>query len=230
MSVELMLNAVNLNLVAFDVWLRDALHVRPGAHAVRHHDRRRRDRSRPGHRAARLPQPRERTRRSTSCASSPTATRTTTRGGRRRDGRLRHRPGAASSPRSSASSLGTSAGLARRCRSRWPVPPSHWSRALVLGAHGRSPTLQCTTSRRSPRSTPVAFRSSTSLCALDGSRRACVSVAVAVVALAVQVYSSAYLRATRATRRTPRSCRCSPPRCCSSSSPTTCSCCWSAGR
>lgn len=25
-SVELMLNAVNLNLVAFDVWLRDALH------------------------------------------------------------------------------------------------------------------------------------------------------------------------------------------------------------
>ncbi|MEV0529326.1 NADH-quinone oxidoreductase subunit NuoK [Streptomyces sp. NPDC050439] len=26
MSVELMLNAVNLNLVAFDVWLRDALH------------------------------------------------------------------------------------------------------------------------------------------------------------------------------------------------------------
>jgi len=26
MGVELMLNAVNLNLVAFDVWLRDALH------------------------------------------------------------------------------------------------------------------------------------------------------------------------------------------------------------
>ena len=26
MSVELMLNAVNLNLVAFDVWLQDALH------------------------------------------------------------------------------------------------------------------------------------------------------------------------------------------------------------
>ncbi|MBO3746949.1 NADH-quinone oxidoreductase subunit NuoK [Streptosporangiaceae bacterium NEAU-GS5] len=26
MSVELMLNAVNLNLVAFDVWLRDQLH------------------------------------------------------------------------------------------------------------------------------------------------------------------------------------------------------------
>ncbi|KWX02774.1 NADH-quinone oxidoreductase subunit NuoK [Carbonactinospora thermoautotrophica] len=26
-SVELMLNAVNLNLVAFDVWLRDQLHV-----------------------------------------------------------------------------------------------------------------------------------------------------------------------------------------------------------
>ncbi|MFG2562699.1 NADH-quinone oxidoreductase subunit NuoK [Streptomyces sp. NPDC048496] len=26
MSVELMLNAVNLNLVAFDVWFRDALH------------------------------------------------------------------------------------------------------------------------------------------------------------------------------------------------------------
>ncbi|MDT9688530.1 NADH-quinone oxidoreductase subunit NuoK [Streptomyces sp. P9(2023)] len=27
MSVEVMLNAVNLNLVAFDVWLRDALHA-----------------------------------------------------------------------------------------------------------------------------------------------------------------------------------------------------------
>jgi NADH-quinone oxidoreductase subunit K len=27
MSVELMLNAVNINLVAFDVWLRDALHA-----------------------------------------------------------------------------------------------------------------------------------------------------------------------------------------------------------
>jgi NADH:ubiquinone oxidoreductase subunit K len=27
MSVELMLNAVNLDLVAFDVWLRDALHA-----------------------------------------------------------------------------------------------------------------------------------------------------------------------------------------------------------
>ncbi|WP_250287954.1 NADH-quinone oxidoreductase subunit NuoK [Streptomyces atroolivaceus] len=27
MSVELMLNAVNLNLVAFDVWLRDAIHA-----------------------------------------------------------------------------------------------------------------------------------------------------------------------------------------------------------
>jgi len=27
MSVELMLNAVNVNLVAFDVWLRDTLHA-----------------------------------------------------------------------------------------------------------------------------------------------------------------------------------------------------------
>lgn len=27
MSVELMLNAVNLNLVAFDAWLRDSLHA-----------------------------------------------------------------------------------------------------------------------------------------------------------------------------------------------------------
>lgn len=27
MSVELMLNAVNLNLVSFDMWLRDALHT-----------------------------------------------------------------------------------------------------------------------------------------------------------------------------------------------------------
>ena len=59
MSVELMLNAVNLNLVAFDVWLRDELLGRPGLHAVRHHDRRRRGRSRAGDRAAGVPQPRD---------------------------------------------------------------------------------------------------------------------------------------------------------------------------
>ena len=68
MAVELMLNAVNLNLVAFDVWLRDQLHAGQVLHAVRHHHRRRRDRPRPGDRAARLPQP-GRPPSSTSCAS-----------------------------------------------------------------------------------------------------------------------------------------------------------------
>ena len=68
MAVELMLNAVNINLVAFDVWLRDELLRGPGLHAVRHHHRRRRDRARPGDRAARLPQPRDH-RSSTSCTS-----------------------------------------------------------------------------------------------------------------------------------------------------------------
>ena len=60
MSVELMLNAVNLNLVAFDVWLARHPARRPGAHPLHHRHRRRRDRHRPGDRAARLPQPRHR--------------------------------------------------------------------------------------------------------------------------------------------------------------------------
>lgn len=57
MSVELMLNAVNLNLVAFDVWLRDALHALPGPDPLHHRDRRRRDRHRPRDRADGVPQP-----------------------------------------------------------------------------------------------------------------------------------------------------------------------------
>ena len=39
--------------------------------------------------------------------------------------------------------------------------------------------------------------------------------------LCVQIYSMAYLRTTRATPPTPRWSRCSPPRCCSSSTPAT---------
>ena len=58
MSVELMLNAVNLNLVAFDVWLPRHPALRPGAHPLHHRHRRRRDRHRPGDRPRRLPQPR----------------------------------------------------------------------------------------------------------------------------------------------------------------------------
>ena len=59
MSIELMLAAVNLNLVAFG-----ALHNtgagacdRPGVRAVRAHHRRRRGRRRARHRPADLPQP-----------------------------------------------------------------------------------------------------------------------------------------------------------------------------
>ena len=55
MSVELMLNAVNINLVAFSAFLHERR--RPGLRPVRHHDRRRRGRRRPGDRAAHLPQP-----------------------------------------------------------------------------------------------------------------------------------------------------------------------------
>lgn len=61
MSVELMLNAVNLNLVAFDVWLSKAAQdtpTRPGPDPVHHRHRRRRDRYRPRDRPLRLPQPR----------------------------------------------------------------------------------------------------------------------------------------------------------------------------
>ena len=76
MSVELMLNAVNLNLVAFDVWLRDELLagqvltlfvITIAAAEVG---------LGPGHRAARLPQPRDRrarraARAATSAAEEP---------------------------------------------------------------------------------------------------------------------------------------------------------------
>ena len=54
MSIELMLNAVNINLVAFSAFRRE--HLRTGVRAVRHHDRGGRSRGRPRHRAADLPQ------------------------------------------------------------------------------------------------------------------------------------------------------------------------------
>ena len=55
MSIELILNAVNINLVAFSA-MTGAL-SRPGVRPVRHRGRRRRGRRRPRHRAAHLPQP-----------------------------------------------------------------------------------------------------------------------------------------------------------------------------
>ena len=55
MSIELMLNAVNINLIAFSAFSHDV--VGPGVRAVRHHDRGRRGRRRPRDRAAHLPQP-----------------------------------------------------------------------------------------------------------------------------------------------------------------------------
>ena len=57
MSIELMLNAVNVNLVAFSRYLHD-LH-RADLRAVRHHGRRGRGRDRPGDRDPDLPQPRD---------------------------------------------------------------------------------------------------------------------------------------------------------------------------
>ena len=82
MSVELMLNAVNLDLVAFDAWLRDRPALRPGLRAVRHRDRRGRDRGRLRDRAGGLPAPRRRSP-STPSTSSPTATRSQRPGARR---------------------------------------------------------------------------------------------------------------------------------------------------
>ena len=57
MSIELMLNAVNVNLVAFSQYLNDL--TGPDLRAVRHHRRRRRGRHRPGDRHPDLPQPRD---------------------------------------------------------------------------------------------------------------------------------------------------------------------------
>ena len=56
MSIELMLLAVNINLVAFSTYLGD-LHG-PGLHPVRAHRRRRRGRHRPGDPGQLLPRPR----------------------------------------------------------------------------------------------------------------------------------------------------------------------------
>ena len=58
MSIELMLNAVNVNLVAFSQYLKDSCD-RADLRAVRDHGRRRRDRHRPGDRDPHLPQPRD---------------------------------------------------------------------------------------------------------------------------------------------------------------------------
>ena len=55
MSIELMLNAVNINLIAFGAF-RDNVD-RPGLRPVRDRHRRRRGRRRAGHRPAHLPQP-----------------------------------------------------------------------------------------------------------------------------------------------------------------------------
>ena len=58
MSIELMLNAVNINLVAFSAFLPTQSSGQVVRVSVRHHDRRRRGRRRPRDRAADLPQPR----------------------------------------------------------------------------------------------------------------------------------------------------------------------------
>ena len=55
MSIELMLAAVNINLVAFGAFHNTR--GRPGVRAVRAHDRGGRGRRRPRHRPAHLPQP-----------------------------------------------------------------------------------------------------------------------------------------------------------------------------
>ena len=57
MSIELMLAAVNINLVAFGAFHNTDARDRPGVRAVRAHDRRRRGRRRARDRPAHLPQP-----------------------------------------------------------------------------------------------------------------------------------------------------------------------------
>ena len=59
MSIELMLNAVNVNLVAFSQFLQDEVLTGSHLHAVRDHRRRCGGRDRPGHRDPDLPEPRD---------------------------------------------------------------------------------------------------------------------------------------------------------------------------
>ena len=198
-----MLNAVNLNLVAFDVWLRDRAARRPGVHAVRHHDRRRRGRARPGHRAARLPQPRDRRRR----RARPSC-------GEPRPDRDRARtddePAAAVAVTPvcvalAAPFVAAVVGLlrrptlaaARRCRSRSPA-----RRVALVAALGRSPRRAIAAGadgardvgRACDRPDRRARRSRVGTCASTGSPRWSSRSWSRVVALAVQVYSVAYLQ------------------------------------
>ena len=194
MAVELMLNAVNLNLVAFDVVAARRAARRPGVHAVRHHHRRRRDRARPGDRAAGLPQPRAPRRRRAARAadrSREPPTRARTPRDRRSTSRV---AGAVRWPPSSACFARPALAAARRCRSRSPAPRVALVAALGARPRARSPTAPLRRRRQLAHRSPtgaVDHRAST--CGSTASPRSC-RVAVAVVALAVQVYSVGYLR------------------------------------
>ena len=222
MSVELMLNAVNLNLVAFDVWLRDALHSGQVAHAVRHHDRRRRDRPRPGDRAAGLPQPRARSsidelRESRARTCRPTR-RCADDGDRRRAARRR-----------TVRSL-----LSRRCFSVAVGGRGSWRRSSVGGTARRVGDVRAAASsssrgrrragrrRRAARAVPTGVVDITLATAgRRASRRWSLMVVRRRAARAGLLRRPTCRRGPALLRRTPRWSRCSPPRCCWSSSPAT---------
>ena len=149
MAVELMLNAVNLNLVAFDVWLRDALHGGPGAS-----------------RCSSSPSPPPRSGSAwRSCCSSSATGETTQLDELRRAARSRRGAGAVTpvyvallAPALAAvlGLLGGGSGRGSSCRSRSPAPAVALGAAVALAVRAvdRGPALleRASWRRRAPAS------------------------------------------------------------------------------
>ena len=243
MSVELMLNAVNLNLVAFDVWLRDSLHAGQALTlftiAIA---------------AAEIGIGLAIVLRCTATEAPPTSTGSATPPKARTTGARPAPDGPDRPPPPTRAEgggrrvttttlavlvpllpfLGAVAGLLLGRRAPGfvrplAVLPTLAAVALAVAVAVRPGRRQDATGRRDP-ADPDRLRSrSTSPCISTGSRRSSPSSSASSPP-ACSSTRRAICATTPATPPTPRSSRCSPPRCCSSSTPATSSCCWSAGR
>ena len=231
MGVELMLNAVNLNLVAFDAWWHDAARLRSGARAVRR-SRSPPPRSASGWRSCCWSSAPTGTSTSTSCVSWPTATRSSRRRCEPdRSGvhvvivapglRLPLAGAAVARRRAPRRAAAPAVGVAGSAVARWA---SRWSSASSTGAIGAAVDVTGCTSRPTggiPIS--VALRvdqlsaSMLVLATIGGAARADLLGRLPARRPALPVVRRARLHLHRRRWR-------------SSSRPTTCSCCWSAGR
>ena len=195
MGVELMLNAVNLNFVAFDAQLRDVLHGGQTLRAVRHRDRRGRDRAGAGDRAAGVPHARAHRRRRPARAGRPRSDASTGRASTGSRGRAGER----------AAARGAARAVRDRAASRWSsgTAPTRPPRAIAVGGSalglraGRRARASRTSATPSPCRTcprPAAPPGRPSSSRRTSTRSApCSCCSPATVALLVQVYSLGYL-------------------------------------